>query len=119
MFAEGCNSSVKRENVLTKVVCLKKARKHRSNSKPRDSEMSADVSVKQPKKRLAGCWIKDDVSKTRRARPERETPVHKSLSVDLTFGHFLCCWRNPFDSKANIGIKFEYLISRFAVITAI
>ena len=36
----------------------KKARKHRSDSKLNSSEMLADVSVKEPNKRLAGCWIK-------------------------------------------------------------
>ena len=51
---EGSNSAVKRENVVSKVDGLKKqARKHRSGSKPNDSEMSADFSVKQTNKRLA------------------------------------------------------------------
>ena len=50
--------AVKHENVVSKVVVLnKQVRKHRS-SKLNSSEMPADVSVKQPHTRLAGCWIK-------------------------------------------------------------
>ena len=46
---EGWNSAVKRKNLVSKVTGLKReARKHRSDSKPNDSEIPADVSVKQP-----------------------------------------------------------------------
>ena len=55
--SEGCNSAVK--PVVSKVVELRKkeARKHRSDSKPNDSEMPVDISVKQPNKGLTGYWI--------------------------------------------------------------
>ena len=50
------SEGVKRENVVSKVVLLKKqARKHRSDSKLDGSEIPADVSVKQLNKGLAGC----------------------------------------------------------------
>ena len=54
--------ALKHENVVSKVAGPKKeVRKHRSDSKPNDSEMPADFSVKQPSKELAGCWIKTKV----------------------------------------------------------
>ena len=50
---QGSNSAVKHENVVSKVAGPKKeARKHRSDSKPSDSETPADFSVKQTSKRL-------------------------------------------------------------------
>ena len=60
---EGFNSAVKRENVVSNWVAglKKEARKHRSDSKPNDSTMPADFSVKQPNKRLSGRWIKAKV----------------------------------------------------------
>ena len=59
---QGSNSAVKHENVVSKVAGPKKeARKHRSDSKPSDSETPADFSVKQTSKRLAGCCIKAKV----------------------------------------------------------
>ena len=59
---EGSNCTLKHENVVSTVAGLKKeARKHRSDSTQNDSEMPADFSVKQPSKRLAGCWIKAKV----------------------------------------------------------
>ena len=50
----------------------------------------------------------------RRAGLERETLFTNAYQR----GYFLCCWKNPFGCKPgkNIGIKFEYAISRFAVI---
>ena len=39
----------------------KQARKHRSDPKLNDSEMPADISVKEPKKGPAGCCIKEQV----------------------------------------------------------
>ena len=56
---EGCNSAMKRKNVVSIVMGLKKqARKYRRNSDLNGSEIPADVSVKHPNKRLPACWIK-------------------------------------------------------------
>lgn len=42
--SEGCNSALKCENVMSKVIGLKKQdRKHRSDSKPSDVEMPAEL----------------------------------------------------------------------------
>ena len=50
---------MKYENVVKKVFGqMKQAKKHRSDPKLNGSEMQADISVKQPKEGLAGCWIK-------------------------------------------------------------
>ena len=102
--SEGCTSAVKREKVVSKVVGLKQARKHRSDSKPSDREMSVDVSIKQSNKGLVGFWIKAKVMlaamkmKQQQRRNQKRTrvlnttsetvskceiPVHKLLPVDL------------------------------------
>ena len=105
-----------------------KARKHRSDSKLKGSEIIADVSVEQPSKWLAGCWIKAKImlattkyETTTATRPATKglaqpaisysetwaktskawtwNPVHKFSLVDLARGCFPCCWKNPFGSK--------------------
>ena len=57
-----------------------KARKHRSDSKLKGSEIIADVSVEQPSKWLAGCWIKAKImlattknETTTATRPDKRT----------------------------------------------
>ena len=59
---ESYDSTVKRVSGEQSRRGLKKqTRKQRSDSKLNGSEVPAEVSVKQPNKRLAGCWIKAKV----------------------------------------------------------
>ena len=60
--------------------CRIKARKQRSDSKLKGSEIIADVSVEQPSKWLAGCWIKAKImlattknETTTATRPDKRT----------------------------------------------
>ena len=62
--------------------------------------------------------FRDDMSKDKQGL--KEIPVRKLLSVDLIWRHFLSVvGRILLAARHNVGIKFEYAISRFDVITAI
>ena len=63
--SEGCNSErrlqlcreARKPRERSRRGLKKQARKHRSDSKLNGSEGPADVTLKKPNKRLAGCWI--------------------------------------------------------------
>ena len=81
--SEGCKSAV---IVKRKVVRLtKQARNHRSDSKPNDSEMPADVSVKQPNKGLSGYWIKAKVRPQHSSTKKRDGVAISTLAVHVLY----------------------------------
>ena len=112
--------SAKDPGILFRPLGLKKkARKHRSNSKLNGSDVQADVSVKQPNKVLAGCWIKSKVMlATMKMKQQQQRDKASEImwamtsktnwSINITLGYFLCCWKNPFGQQ---GRHRNFLLS--------
>ena len=110
----------------------KQARNHRSDSKLNGRWAPADVSIKQPNKRLAGCWIKAKVMlavmKQQQRHNQRQSTSNITSSSETMLartskvwkwgpcsqtlkGNFLSCWKNAFGSKAKLNMSFPVSLS--------
>ena len=124
--SQGCNSTVKKLTSSAK----SSGWRNKPDSKPSDSEMPADVSVKQLNKGLAGCWIKAKVMlaamkmKRQRHNQRYKSNLHNQQlrlqrrceqsrrarlgRENLFTNSHLCCWKNPFGPRQNIGSMSHY-----------
>ena len=89
-----------------------------SNARPHENETTTATQPETKNTYTNSNFVfRDEWAKTSKAWTWN--PVHKLLSLDLTWGYSLCYWKNPFGSKANIGIYTTFTLEQMSRIWSV